>query len=470
MAGPAKWQRRLKARGMKSLVAVVAGAIVAVAGCSLDGMLGTDELPPDLTDPAITETPQGALAAYHGTLASFRTVFAAGVGSTGGYTNVVEIAGLLSDELHWGRGNRESRADQRDLPERPEYAVDGTYADLHRVRGQARQAIGLLTEYAPGAEELIGHLHAIKAYAEIFLAELYCSGIPLSTLDYRGDFTYRKGSTTEEVYEHALALLDTALALTGDSIRFANLARVGKARALLGLGRFADAAAAVAAVPDEFRYEVVYSIASGNPNKGSYAFTNAGSLWHLTVADRKGSNGLDYISSGDARTRVEPSWGVNSRGMHVYFPSKYSPDGSSAILLASGVEARLVEAEAALRAGDVTTWLGKLNHLRRTAWTSIVPPVDGPLEDLSDPGDDRARVDVLFRERAFWLFLTGQRQGDMRRLLRHYGRTPHEVYPIGPYYHPSRGGLTYGPYVDLPIPHTEQIYNRHFTGCAARGA
>ena len=29
---------------------------------------------------------------------------------------------------------------------------------------------------------------------------------------------------------------------------------------------------------------------------------------------------------------------------------------------------------------------------------------------------------MLFRERAFWMYLTGHRLGDMRRLIRQYGR------------------------------------------------
>ena len=34
-----------------------------------------------------------------------------------------------------------------------------------------------------------------------------------------------------------------------------------------------------------------------------------------------------------------------------------------------------------------------------------------------DPGDAVGRENLLFRERAFWLFLTGHRMGDLRRLI-----------------------------------------------------
>jgi hypothetical protein len=75
-------------------------------------------------------------------------------------------------------------------------------------------------------------------------------------------------------------------------------------------------------------------------------------------------------------------------------------------------------------------------------------------------------VNLLFRERGFWLFLTGQRQGALRRLIRQYGRTQETVYPIGA--HPPTG-LPYGEDVTLPIPILEYV-NPLFTGCLSREA
>ena len=53
---------------------------------------------------------------------------------------------------------------------------------------------------------------------------------------------------------------------------------------------------------------------------------------------------------------------------------------------------------------------------------------------LTDPGDAKGRVALLFQERAEWLYLTGHRQGDLRRLLRQYPQYWPEqelVYPSG---------------------------------------
>ena len=70
------------------------------------------------------------------------------------------------------------------------------------------------------------------------------------------------------------------------------------------------------------------------------------------------------------------------------------------------------------------------------------------LVPLEDPGTAAGRVTQLFRERAFWLWLTGHRLGDLRRLVRQYSRPADVVYPVGPY---PGGPLRYGDQLDLPI-------------------
>lgn len=453
--------------------AAAAGLLLTLlAACSVDGLVGDAPLPSDVSDPAATHTPAGALSAYRGALAQFAVAF----GGFGG-PSAVAASGLLGDELQDAAvvGTPAGLLqiigfDARVLPEQTDPASEtslpesgvAVYENLQRVRGQAQQALGLLRDFpAQSSPALQGHLYALTGYSEVLLADLFCSGIPLSTLDYNGDFTLRPGASTAEVYQHAAALFDTALTLSSDSTRFLNLARVGKARALLGLGDFAQAAAAVQDVPDGYRYEVSYTAAViANNTRVNFAGTQAtGGTWTLSVSDREGGSGLDYRGSGDPRTASSPG-GTNTWGVTVYHPDKYASDGSSPIVLADWVEARLIEAEAALQAGDVSTWLAKLNHLRETAITPALP-------DTTDPGIADARVDLLFRERAFWLFLTGHRQGDLRRLIRQYGRRQDQVYPSGTY---PAGAAFYGSDVNAPIPAAERASNPLFSGCQSRGA
>jgi hypothetical protein len=244
-------------------------------------------------------------------------------------------------------------------------------------------------------------------------------------------------------------VFDSALALSADSARIQNLARVGRARTLLQLARFDEAAQAAAEVPDGFTYALSHHAS----NALNLFRIPSGSPWDFSAMDLEGGNGLDYDSSGDPRTLTQST--ADGRR----HPMKYATTGDTPIVLASWIEARLIQAEAALQAGEAS-WLTILNQLRQTAITPALP-------DTTDPTDPAARVNLLFRERAFWLYLTGHRLGDMRRLVRQYGRTQETVFPVGAY---PGGSFVYGGHVNAPIPAAERVGNPRFTGCLSRGA
>ena len=69
----------------------------------------------------------------------------------------------------------------------------------------------------------------------------------------------------------------------------------------------------------------------------------------------------------------------------------------------------------------------------------------------------------MFRERAFWMFGTGHRLGDMRRLLRQYNRSAEQVYPTGAWF---KGG-NFGDAIQMPVPVEEQN-NPRFVACTDR--
>ncbi|MDP9348818.1 MAG: hypothetical protein M3P24_06715 [Gemmatimonadota bacterium] len=81
------------------------------------------------------------------------------------------------------------------------------------------------------------------------------------------------------------------------------------------------------------------------------------------------------------------------------------------------------------------------------------------------PGTAAGRRNLLFKERAYWMWLTGHRVGDLRRLVRQYGQSQETVFPSGPYY---KGG-SYGEEVNFPIPFEERN-NTQFQGCIDRKA
>jgi hypothetical protein len=342
-----------------------------------------------------------------------------------------------------------------------------------------------------------GRLLAYEAYADILLADFFCSGVPLSTLDFEKDFTYHTGSPTADIYQQAIVLLDSALPLVTDSADLQTFVRVSKGRALLALGQYEQAAAAVAEVPDEAMYTMKVTFGT--------TFSD------LTVADGEGQNGLHYITSGDPRTASRHlTFLVGSQRITTNYPDKYrghsivndtissnaALQDSVPFVLASATEARLIQAEAALQRGDLTTWLQTLNTLRTTGtytgidttfqvdttgteidtsivridtmWVAGTGGVAG-LGPLSDPGTTTARVDTMFAERAAWLFVTGHREGDLRRMIRQYNRDQNAVYPTGTYNSGSSMTGLYGNDVNAPIPPDERI-NPLFHGCLNRDA
>lgn len=458
--------------------------VTSVACGDLGRLAGDAELPTGVSDASATHTPAGAMQLYNGALYNFIAQGGySGNYSTGAFVDFVLASGLLTDELQAGNLGGSGLAytggaagDSLDARQFPEWSL--TYSMLQAVRGSTIQAIGALNSYYPTASPALrGHMHALQAYADLLLADLYCSGVPLSTVDFNRDYTYQAGSSTEATYTQAVALFDSSIAESTDSIRVLNLARVGKGRALLNLKRYTDAAQTVAAVPNDFQY--AFFVNWGATTGGNETVLDDYAGTGVTVADAEGGIGLPYISSGDPRS-ASMSYRANSYGASQYFPVKYgvSSPAIAPMIVASGIEARLIEAEAALNtnAGD-GQWVKILNALRTTCVSSSLCPTPAPagiggvagLPPLEDPGNDTARVTLLFTERAYWLFMTGQRQQDLRRLIRQYNRPSTRVYPIGRY--PIAGKLpNYGSDVTLDIPQAEALLNPKFSGCLSRGA
>jgi hypothetical protein len=151
--------------------------------------------------------------------------------------------------------------------------------------------------------------------------------------------------------------------------------------------------------------------------------------------------------------------------------------------LATGVEARLIEAEVALHGGAVGTWAADLNTLRAAGnmggtyitITGTIPTL-GPDSTTSAPAAEQ--VDVMFRERAFWLYGTGMRLGDMRRLVRQYGRDQSTVFSVGPFPNGNAPTLpapipTYGTDVNLTLPTPASKLtdpNSAYKGCTSKAA
>ena len=429
------------------------GALLAPAACNPEKALEVDDI--DVVSPEQLNDKSALPTLRNGVLSTFQLAFSGGADlANGGHEGQATMSGLLADEFL----NAESFPDRISVDMRDiipsNLSLVSLFLDLSRARATADYASSQYNRLDPGAAGQ-SEVLSIAGISYVLFGENYCSGVPFSTLSSGGSIVYGDPQTRDQVLTTAVAKFDSAItiATAEEDADLLNLARVGKARALLDLGRFADAATAASPVPTTFEYLVRSSANSLRQNNGIWNYT--ANTFAFSVPEREGDNGLPYVTANDPRLDVVVT---GQRGFDRATPFnlqlKY-PDLEADVVLASGTEARLIQAEAAFRAGTPGPALSILNTLRASAG----------LGALTDPGSDVARANLLFRERAFWMWGTAHRLGDMRRLVRQYGRAQNTVFPTGEYH---KGG-EYGSDVNFPVSSDERN-NPKFTGCIDRSA
>ena len=426
----------------------LAVAALAVAGCSkADSFLEITD--PDIIPPVNVNSPAGADAVRQGALARFNT-------ATSGGESLFLLGGLFADEYNNGDSFIDRQVvDQRSVTITDSFLETANRA-LHRARLAAQQASQLLKEWNPtGPAANLAEMYFVQAYVENMMAEHYCNGLIFSTV-VDGVEKYGSPITTEATFQLALAHADSGLALitgtTANDVKIKGVLSITKGRILLNLNRYADAATAVAGVATTLTYQEFHT-ASTSPNQQNQIWAFNNSARRYSVSNNEGTNGLNFATANDPRVPVCLGGDAACRAIGVtnntrddltqpIYVQRIWPANTSTVTIISGIEARLIEAEAQLKAGQAATAIATLNAARATV-TGLAP--------LTDPGTDAARVDVLFRERAFWMFSTGHRTGDLRRLVRQYGRAATSVFPTGNWH---KGG-TYGTDVNVPIPQAE---------------
>jgi starch-binding outer membrane protein, SusD/RagB family len=441
----------------RSLQLTATFSLLCIGGC---GLLDTEQ--PNIIEPGGLGSPEGAEAQRLGAIADFS--FVKDGDGTQFDDGLILVGGLLSDEfVHSTTPPSEQEIDQRST-NLINPSLSAVYRNLHKARAGLETAAAALRQnlVSPDESPDIAEMQSLAGFTYVYFGEDFCSGVPFSRVS--GDsLIFGTPETTTEIFEHAVTQFDSALAepgLVNDDGTITNLALVGKGRALVNLGRFAEAAATVQAVPTEFVYATEHAEAPLRLQNAIWSYTSQG-LW--SVADGEGGVGLPYSSAADPRVGADtlrdddgnPTTGLDLITTQITL-GKYA-DASADVSVADGIEARLIEAEAQLQAGDASGMTATLNALRQAF-------PDLGLDDLADPATASDAVDLLFLERAFWLYATGHRLGDMRRLLRPpYNRTQDTVFPTGAYH---KGG-TYGPDVNLPLPIEEQN-NPNSHGCLDR--
>lgn len=455
------------------------GIALSLGACDLDSLLDIQD--PDILPGERATDPELVGPLGNGALWEFARAYS-GTAASNDQPGVVGFSGLLADELWYASTFPTSREiDAR--------AINDDNSELvtffHRIQ-RARNAAEVVAERYAETDEANTRPHAfmhnLAGFSYIFLGENFCSGVPYGSTDLEGRLTYGAGNTTAEIFEDAVARFDQAIttASAGGASDQANLARVGKARSLLNLGRYAEAAAVAAEVTEGFVVAVEYSPNSSGQQNGVWQWVNSSKRGSAASREGTQNRGLEYFTRGgeepgdiqtiDPRVPVRgPDVGIGTTNP-AYLPLHLETGGAD-IVLASWVEARLIEAEALLNDGSSAAYLTILNDLRANV-ADIIPELglpedpDATLDPLTDPGTREGRIRQLFDERAKWMWFTGHRLGDLRRMIRQYGFTQDQVFPTGT---PIFGGV-YGTDVNFPIPFQE-ANNPEFDGkCFNRDA
>jgi len=443
-----------------ALIAIVAAACTDPKQTLLDAPINT------IIDTSAASSAAGADALRIGALSRLRQITA----GSGAGDSPWMFAGLITDE--WKSSDTFSQRNETDQRQVQDNNANWTpiVRDLYRARTSAREAINALKTYAPTPTANLGQMYMVMATAELFIAEWICNGAPISE-----DPTPPQ-ATNAEVYAVAAAHADSAVSLSAGTDAFSvsvrNAAAVLKGRILVEQGKFPEAAAAVASVPTSFQLLATFSLTSGSNQ--IWSLNTSAKRW--TVGDSFDvtgilKNSLPYASAKDPRIPVtgttlgtSPAGRGFDNSTNFIFTTLWARTDPTPIW--SGIDARLIEAEAKLKANDLAGMMTILNALR-TAPQNLGAINTPAMATLATPGTTADAVNLFFREKAFWTYSRGQRLGDLRRLIRLYGRAPDgsDTFPAGTFF---KGG-NYSTDVNFPMT-VDETNNPNYTKCIDRKA
>lgn len=456
-------------------VGVAAAGAMAIAACNVKEELLAPQNP-GLIDPSAVTSPAAAYALKVGAVGKTRVVVD-GAGSNGNCSGnsecLWEEVGNLTDEYH----NSDFQNTRQDIDQRS-ISDDNpsiSYTPVTQARGFVRDAIAAVRQFIPDSTADLAEMYNSLGFLEMSLAENFCNGIPLGHT-VNGEITFGAPLKNTEVLDSALTHIDSALAINTKTTAQASFIKqaslILKARILVDQGKFAEAAALVpaTAVPNNYNYFFATSQAK-NESLGLWSIVN--STARLSVSDSfeivngiptTTKNALPFVSAKDPRVPTTDGKTAGVAPEDATTPmfiqniwGRFDP-----IAMVSGIDARLIEAEAKLNAKDIPGMMTILNALR-AAPPKISNYQPAAMSPLTAPASQEAATTLFFREKAFWTFGRGQRLNDMRRQLRQYKRTEDQVYPMGSYF---KGG-NYGNTIQFPVASAEKA-NPLFTGCLDR--
>ena len=402
---------------------VLAGVLVLPA---CDGILDIDQTGIIIFEDVEASGPAAVPALVNGMVGNYQEVV----------DDVVRYSALLTDEMILsGTFQTRLEVDRRRIQANNATLGGAMYTPLHQARMQADTTVDLLQKRLqdPAFEEVLDELNEGIAlgklyggFSRVWMAELYCWSI-LTGMFPESSPLMPDGRMTQSLT--FLQQAETQAAMAGlEEIRLAAIA--GQARAHLWLRNFPQAAALAAAVPRDFVHWAEFSQNDPVQYNEMYMFTWGDiQLIRWTVGDgtapTRGNERWEHFDEFISLNLLElepEGFTAFSSDIPVGLQGLYNR-ADSRVLVASGAEAMLIRAEAAVRSGQTATAELLLNDLRSdyslraTIQWGVDPPDSGnELVDLTLAGTLAQDLRTVAAERARELWLTGDRLTTSRRL------------------------------------------------------
>ena len=450
---------------------VVVGGMLVLGACDVNKELLQPQQPGVISPGAVT-TATAADALWAGALAYWNKVMNGSPTDTGSnQEGLWNWEGLFTDELR----SVDTFSQRNDADQRNEATNDALlttiYNTTQQARGRARDAINALLTYDKSATgtQHVGEMYLMMGYIEMQLSSVFCNGIPF------GETVNAQPQYTQPVMDSvgsklAISRLDTALTYLSQAdptdsstINIKYAALVTKARAQVDLADFAGAAATVASIPTSFQYNFNYS----NTTFDNEWWVQQPSVKRYSAGDSVDLagpilNAIPFAELNDPRVSVSNE-GLTAEDGHSVLWLVHNWGRDDPIPVVSGIDARLIEAEAKLRAQDIGGMMTILNALR--ASPQVIGAYQVPaMTALATPPDLNSATDLFFREKALWQFERGYRMDDLRRLVRQYSRPQNTVFPSGNFTRNGTPSGQFGTQVAFPVPDREKT-NPNFQGC-----
>ena len=201
-----------------------------------------------------------------------------------------------------------------------------------------------------------------------------------------------------------------AVATAANNTVLINAAYAGRAQVRVGLADWTGAVDDAGRVPTSFSYKMPYfanvdeygynrTMWSSTP-QSFYKATSAWNTWYAQYYDDTKDPRVPYTLTALKGAGAFPPVGAVN-----WWPQAKYATNIAGVNLASGREARLIEAEAALRSGNIASAMTLIDAIRASAGAPV----------LARPATLTEAWTLLKRERGIELWLEGRRLADLRR-------------------------------------------------------